>query len=285
MSDFSEKFDLLLSKIDAMNTNIETNNKITTTILNELHDIKLENVALRKRVDLLNDRCDNFERELKKRNLIFDIPKHYEGTNLNEYIIHVIGNVIKVPIAIYDIESFIRLNSKEQKTIWVLVQFANLRKKIEILAARKNLKGTNIYVREDFTTKIVQQRKELIPLLRTKREQGEKAVLRFNKLITPKKVYYFDNESQNIKSYPNKFYTNAADEKNKKPHSSSDTDSGKSQPVTRTPISKKRKKSVIGIKKTSLIRDNTINSYFTQSSTADEARSLATSSHISKNSE
>lgn len=73
----------------------------------------------------MHDRCNNFEGELKKWNLIFDIPKHQENTNLEEYIIYVIVNVMKVG---------------------VFVQFANLRKKIEVLAARKNLQGKNIYV-------------------------------------------------------------------------------------------------------------------------------------------
>ena len=52
-----------------------------------------------------------------------------------------------------------------------------------VLGKGKDLKGTNIYVNEDYTEAGRQKRRELIPAMKTARERGDIAYIRHDKLI------------------------------------------------------------------------------------------------------
>jgi hypothetical protein len=47
----------------------------------------------------------------------------------------------------------------------------------------KCLKGTNVYINEDYSDAVRQKRKELIPAMKAAGERGEIAFLRYDKLI------------------------------------------------------------------------------------------------------
>ncbi|CAH1245985.1 Hypp7624 [Branchiostoma lanceolatum] len=52
-----------------------------------------------------------------------------------------------------------------------------------IIQRAKYLKGSNIYINEDFSEKVRQKRKELIPKMKEARERGEIAYMKFDTLI------------------------------------------------------------------------------------------------------
>lgn len=66
----------------------------------------------------------------------------------------------------------------------VVVKFLKYKDKEAVLERAKYLKGSNIYLNEDFPENVRLRRKELMPELRAARERGEIAYLRYDKLIT-----------------------------------------------------------------------------------------------------
>lgn len=52
-----------------------------------------------------------------------------------------------------------------------------------VFKAKRNLKGTNVFVREDYSERVAKKRKNLIPKMMEERKKGKKAYLRFDKLI------------------------------------------------------------------------------------------------------
>ena len=66
----------------------------------------------------------------------------------------------------------------------IVVKFLRFKDKETVLQRAKHLKGTNIYLNEDFPDAVRQRRKELIPAMKAARERGEVAYLRYDKLIT-----------------------------------------------------------------------------------------------------
>ncbi|KAI8483400.1 hypothetical protein Bbelb_388630 [Branchiostoma belcheri] len=65
----------------------------------------------------------------------------------------------------------------------IVVKFLRYKDKQNILRQAKMLKGTQIFINEDFSDKIRQKRKDLQPALRAARERGQVAYIRFDKLI------------------------------------------------------------------------------------------------------
>lgn len=75
----------------------------------------------------------------------------------------------------------------------VIVKLMCYKDKEEILKQAKKLKGTNFFINEEFSERVRQRRKELLPQLRETRKQGNFAFLKYDQLIVhhPRK---FSNE-------------------------------------------------------------------------------------------
>jgi oligoribonuclease NrnB/cAMP/cGMP phosphodiesterase (DHH superfamily) len=72
---------------------------------------------------------------------------------------------------------------KKEKTS-LLGTKEKMQNKLEIRKRVEHLKGTDIWITEDYTKKMQQERKQLIAHLKQAKQKGYKAVLEHNKLIT-----------------------------------------------------------------------------------------------------
>lgn len=66
----------------------------------------------------------------------------------------------------------------------IVAKFLRFKDRSTVLEKAKKLKGTNIFINEDFTEAVQQKRRDLLPALKAARECGEIAYLRYNRLIT-----------------------------------------------------------------------------------------------------
>lgn len=65
----------------------------------------------------------------------------------------------------------------------IVVKFLHFKDKAAVLQRAKNLKGTRIFINEDYTDAVRLKRKELMPKLKAAHERGDIAYLRHDKLI------------------------------------------------------------------------------------------------------
>ena len=65
----------------------------------------------------------------------------------------------------------------------IMIKFLRYKDKMDVLGKAKDLKGTKIYVNEDYTEAVRLKRKELIPAMKAARERGDIAYIRHDKLI------------------------------------------------------------------------------------------------------
>ena len=61
-----------------------------------------------------------------------------------------------------------------------MAKFANHKIRNAVLNERKHLKGTNIFIREDFSDKVLAKRRELVPKMFEARRNGMVAYLRYD---------------------------------------------------------------------------------------------------------
>lgn len=65
----------------------------------------------------------------------------------------------------------------------IVVRILRLKDKLAVLDKAKNLKGSGIFINEDFSETVRQRRKDLLPAMKAARERGDIAYLRYDKLI------------------------------------------------------------------------------------------------------
>lgn len=65
----------------------------------------------------------------------------------------------------------------------IVAKFLRFKDKVRVMEKAKDLKGTNVYINEDYSDAVRKKRKELIPAMKAARERGEIAFLRYDKLI------------------------------------------------------------------------------------------------------
>lgn len=65
----------------------------------------------------------------------------------------------------------------------VVVKLLRFKDKEEIMKCAKSLKGTKIFINEDFSESIRAKRKEFLPKMREESEKGNIAYLKFDRLV------------------------------------------------------------------------------------------------------
>ncbi len=68
-----------------------------------------------------------------------------------------------------------------------LVSFLRIKDRDRVMANARKLKGSNIFIKEDYPESVRKRRKELIPKMNAARERGDIAFLRYDKLIVHKR--------------------------------------------------------------------------------------------------
>ena len=81
-----------------------------------------------------------------------------------------------------------------------LLELRTWNQKMEILRGKNKLKGTEIYISEDFPKEVLDQRRELVKYMKAARERGQNANLAYNKLKVDGSIYTLDQltEEENI---------------------------------------------------------------------------------------
>ncbi|CAG4973024.1 unnamed protein product [Parnassius apollo] len=107
-----------------------------------------------------------------------------------------------------DLEYFRRIGKRGEKSVPIVITLTTMSKKIELFKNRRNLEKSLYYSIEDFTPKTLKTRKLLIPELKQKIEQGERAILKYDKIVILKKkreqtniTYQHDNK-RNLSTSP-----------------------------------------------------------------------------------
>lgn len=173
--------------------------KIKDTIIQDINkniDSKFENMEvnfniLERKIEEQQISIDRIEQHLKKKNILFfgieETEKSYGELEGN--ILEIITKNMNIPCERRDIEFVTRIGKKTGQIRPIALTVCSMGLKIQILKNKKYLNESNIYIKEDYTPKILQKRKELQDEFRARKEQGENVVLRYDKIITFNKKY------------------------------------------------------------------------------------------------
>ena len=190
----------ILARLDAMgrgNTRME--NKIDN-IQREMRKLRKENEELREENRLMKDaakgqlsRIEWLEREIRKRNVVLQGVEEEKNENEEQLMVKVKEVFNRMNLTVLketDIMEMRRIG-KEREGFKrpVLMEVRTMNMKMEILRKKNKLRGTEIYINEDYTKEVQKQRRDLVKFMRTAREQGHEATLIYNKLRINGRMY------------------------------------------------------------------------------------------------
>lgn len=177
-------------EIRSLRTEINRINESQLQARKEIVLLKEENEKLKTENETKNDRIKRIEREMRAKNAVINgILEDNDEMDLNESIRQIIIDKLEIDCKKEDIESVRRIGIKGQYSRPIHVKFQNESVRNNIMKNKKKLKGSNIYIDEDYTQEIREERKILREVLKKEKQEGKNAYIKYNKLISNKEVY------------------------------------------------------------------------------------------------
>lgn len=195
---------------------LDSSNTRLDKLSNELHEIKTSLQFTQKEVDdikmgmekhsenqnsfqtdimkicdsllTVTDKLEYLEGQTKQNNLIFDGIEESPSevwTESERKIKKVLSEKLHLQHDI-ELERVYRTGKQvdgKDRPRSIIVKFQKNKDKFEVLQKTKCLKGTNIFINEDYTEAVRLRRKELLPKMKAARDRGDIAFLRHDKLI------------------------------------------------------------------------------------------------------
>lgn len=185
-------FEVISEKLVTMDGKLEQ-------IMKENEGIKHENAKLKNHVMAQDRKIVWLEREIRRKNIVIRGVEDKDKEKGEETMCEMITVIQKLGVQINkeEIDEVKRIGSyKEDRQRPILAKLTSGNKKWEILNNTTKLKGTNIWIDEDYTKETMEERKRLIPIMKEAREQGHRAYLKHNKLVIDNEVYETKGEGE-----------------------------------------------------------------------------------------
>lgn len=177
--------DMREQKAEMLNMKEDIKNNINNNINEKFKSLEVKYSVLEQIQEIHKKAIDNFEREKRKKNLIFFGVEETENNylELEEKMLNIINNKLNIRCDITGIEYVRRLGKKGEKVRPIVVTLLTMGIKINILKNKKRLEKYPYYIKEDFPLEILKKRKELQKELQKAREEGKQGFIKYDKLI------------------------------------------------------------------------------------------------------
>lgn len=185
MDKLANMFAQISEKLQVMDDKLEH-------LISENIKIKEENKKLKEQMTQQGDKMATLEREIRRKNIVIKGVKDREEENREETFNAVITIIKEMGIEINKehIDEVNRIGKYTANRVRPIILKLNTgNKRTEILSKSKVLKGTDIWLDEDYSKEILEERKLLIPHMKEARKKGCRAYLRYNKLIVNNEVF------------------------------------------------------------------------------------------------
>lgn len=144
--------------------------------------------TVRESVMTMSGKSDYLEGQSKRKNVIIDgIPESPgESWEESEYKVReLLRTELQMDEERIEVERAHRMGNGRgaDKPRQIVVKFLRFKDKTAVMGRRNRLKGTNIFLNEDYPEAVHQKRKELVPAMKAERSKGNIAYIRYDRLI------------------------------------------------------------------------------------------------------
>lgn len=168
---------------------LEIKEDIKYTIIKNMNEkfktLEIKNEQIEQKFETQKIKIENFERLLRRKNIVIFGVKDDERNyyDLEKKVFEFINNMLNIKCDKNTIESVRRIGKKHEKIRPILVTLLTMGLKIEIMKHKKDLNGTPFYIKEDYPIEVLNKRRELQAEIKKAKEQGVKAILKYDKLV------------------------------------------------------------------------------------------------------
>ena len=177
---------------EAVKAAMQVQTKVTA-LQNDLNTERIKNAKLDSKVNKMQEHIIRLESQSRRDNLLFDGVQESPQENC----LKVVQEILKSKLLIDNADSIqivrchrlgpVRSTSKKPRTI--IAKFHWYGDRTTVWNAKKNLKGSNIFLREDFPTEIQNRRRILWPIMKKAQSMGKSAFLNVDALIIDGRRY------------------------------------------------------------------------------------------------
>ena len=159
----------------------------------ELEQVKSERDIALNKLSTVNEKMNKLDAYLRRENIIFEgiQPKQ------NEDCFAVLKELFRVQLKIENPDEIqlqrAHRNPYNKKNNQIICRFLSFPDRQKVWAARKNLRGTNIFMNEDLPTEYLQRRRQLHPVFKKARELKKLTFFKNDILFIEGKPYSVDN--------------------------------------------------------------------------------------------
>eukprot|EP00745_Piridium_sociabile_P008280 TRINITY_DN15544_c0_g1_i7.p1 TRINITY_DN15544_c0_g1~~TRINITY_DN15544_c0_g1_i7.p1 ORF type:complete len:407 (+),score=79.65 TRINITY_DN15544_c0_g1_i7:186-1223(+) len=167
-----------------------------TDLRQENQELHRTNDTLMKKMQDCDARIDDLEGRSKRNNLLFyGLPRRENETSADcEGVLRdLILDKLDLSVDI-EFDRVHRLSARQDSPIIARCVF--YKHKVNILKAKRNLKGSNVFIGEDFSKGVREVRRRLTPHLKKARQDGSRATMIYNYLLVDGKKYTVDSEER-----------------------------------------------------------------------------------------
>lgn len=185
-------------KIDGLTGELKKLKQDVKDAKDDAAEAREENRELREEIGRMQQKVDQLEGQSRRENLLFFGVEGDKNETWKQSETKVRGIVTdKLGIDGDDIalERAHRLKSKGE-TAPIIVKFSFYKDRCAVLAAAKKLKGSPISLSEDYTVRVRNIRRKLMPFLNEQKQQGKKAKLSYDKLVIEGKSFAWNEEAK-----------------------------------------------------------------------------------------
>ncbi|KPJ18566.1 hypothetical protein RR48_07290 [Papilio machaon] len=202
--------DLENQKIAIKENGIEVTKTVTEN-MNLILDEKLNHIEqkyknLEDQLEKQEKRINILEKQARNRNIVFFGIEKQNSFNsyldLETEIINLISRYLGIKLDRKEIQEIRKIGKNTEKPRPIVVTLTTVGKKIEIFKQKKLLKDTNYYIKEDYPQHILEKRRQLQEQVKIERAKGNKAILKYDKLVIIGKHEINNTPGNNKRSLP-----------------------------------------------------------------------------------
>lgn len=176
---------------------IENNRKQTLEIKSDIKKLLDKNNTADKEISSLKLKCLSFERSVRKNNLlIFGIKKPNQTTNILEYILDQLNNILSTNITKNDINNYYFVGKERSGSRPLILQFISFLKKKTVFENKetlKNLKTQGLSIANDLCPEDRRTQQVLYKHLKIARSQGLEAKVIGQKILIDGQEYQVED--------------------------------------------------------------------------------------------
>ena len=195
-SKMDERLELLREELGAAYVKLQEEVK---ELRGEVEGLKEENKDLRRRLDTLEAKSDDLENRSRRNNVLFYGLKREDCEKEPGGCEQVVQNFLHDTLGFEEAVTFDRVHRTSLKPdAPMIARCAFYRDRVRILGGKSGLKGTNIFLGEDFSERVRGVRSNLLPHLKEAKKAEKKATMIYDHLLIEGKKFKLAADGSNI---------------------------------------------------------------------------------------